>query len=106
MPGEIQNQIYELVLLQGDDFPITLRDNPGTAGLLRVNKLVHQKATPIFYGKNCFNLREYLAYDDDLLPHIGAEAALHIRHIIIDWPHFWGKDSFPVRLSGEETLLA
>jgi hypothetical protein len=60
-----------------------------TPGLLRVNRTVHQEASSVFYGQNCFNFTdvgpEKVA---SFLEQIGSNNAGNIRHLVIDFPRF------------------
>nr|POF22057.1 hypothetical protein CFP56_36144 [Quercus suber] len=89
LPCEIRNMIYELVLLHED--PIELwrleprRRQQFDIEILRVNKTIYREASPMFYGQNRFELREYNhSLIESLLLLIGTPNARLIQHVVVD----------------------
>ncbi|KAH7003004.1 hypothetical protein EDB82DRAFT_2720 [Fusarium venenatum] len=101
-PGEIRNNIYEILLLHSDfvdpwypvDHYVSLNPLFGyiskyVTGLFRVNKIAHREASLLFYSHNRFNFTEVGAEAiASFLQQIGTRNASFIRHIIIDFPEF------------------
>jgi hypothetical protein len=98
LPAELRKQIYELALLQDEPSNIiggASRYEPSRKGsmapgrgLFRVSRMVHEEATPIFYGQNEFRFIDI--YVDMLevtsaLIKMGRNAKL-IRTIYIRFP--------------------
>lgn len=92
LPGEVQNSIYKLILLDQD--PIDPRHRYDeqqklTLGLLRANKVVHDEASSLFYGHNRFDFTNIGANQvASFLEKIGSKNAGYIRHVLIHFPRF------------------
>nr|POF22059.1 hypothetical protein CFP56_36146 [Quercus suber] len=89
LPCEIRYIIYELVLLR--ETPIVLwtpkeEQQQLDIRLLRVNRAIHLTGSPIFYGRNSFELCDYgHRLSDFLLLHIGPRNAILIQHVRVDF---------------------
>nr|POF22058.1 hypothetical protein CFP56_36145 [Quercus suber] len=88
LPCEIRNMIYELVLLHEEPVGPWTKRNGRQLGinLLGINRTAHREASPIFYGRNRFDLRGYEGrLIDSLLPLIGSRNASHVQHVCVDF---------------------
>lgn len=92
IPGEVRNNIYKLILLDQDPIDPRLRYDEQqklTPGLLRVNKVVHDEASSLFYGHNRFDFTCLGPHQvASFLEEIGGNNAGHIRHVLIHFPKF------------------
>ncbi|KAI1266468.1 hypothetical protein F5Y18DRAFT_444937 [Xylariaceae sp. FL1019] len=103
LPAELRNEIYSLMVLFED--PIDPSMNWAsmswiiTPGLLRANKIISHEASSMFYGSNCFYLKDATPKKpSSFLAEIGVRNAANIRHIMIDFPLWRYLDSSYVGL--------
>jgi hypothetical protein len=62
LPAELRNRIYESTLRMTEplwNMRWRQRERPDGLGLLRVNKMIHDEATAIFYGQNEFDFTSH-----------------------------------------------
>ncbi|KAJ1326877.1 hypothetical protein MN608_08325 [Microdochium nivale] len=88
LPGEIRNDIYQLVLSRDEPLNVAgyssvfMGPQMSTA-LLRTNKQVHNEASAILYGQNTFDARGKLV---SFLDQIGRANAASIARLMISFP--------------------
>lgn len=95
LPSELRNVVYRLTLRHSRPLNTSKSDRQVakpwevTIGLLYASKTVHEEASSVFYGQNCFDFTEQSPFDLQLwLEQIGARNAGYIRHIYLELPRF------------------
>nr|POF17937.1 hypothetical protein CFP56_13348 [Quercus suber] len=97
LPCEVRNIIYELVLLRQEPIDCWIpwhraQRQLGTQ-LLAVSKTVHREATPIYFGRNCFELREQISgIFRSVLWQVDRPCANQVQHARINFKVFHSED--------------
>lgn len=94
LPGELRNRIYELVLVREEHsyeweeiWRHIYHPKGLTVGLLCASKIIHQEATPVFYGQNRFDFSGALPdHVSSFFYQLGKRNASYIRDVNIDFP--------------------
>jgi hypothetical protein len=90
LPGELRNQIYELLLLREHPIDFVRCDSlrvsnppPGApvVALLRVNKAIHREAASLLYGANCFDFVGHSISPIPFSRQVGATNMAHLGHL-------------------------
>uniref|UniRef100_A0A0B7KL15 F-box domain-containing protein n=1 Tax=Bionectria ochroleuca TaxID=29856 RepID=A0A0B7KL15_BIOOC len=103
LPREIRDKIYSELLIYPDFVFLdclhlhetsnhdwhtwTIGLPKASLGILRLNKEIHQEATTILYGANCFFVDNVDVFRQ-FLDQIGRPKARLLRHLVIPFPDF------------------